>query len=136
MTVEGLKNNVDVTSGHGDVKLDSIGGDVHARMNHGDFSAHQVDGHAFMDGHVDDVTLSEISGPVTINGDFFGDIHLEQIGSDIHYHSSQTTLDIPHLMGALTLDKSDLSMSQAAGPVRGIARAKFGWARRFRPCSR
>jgi DUF4097 and DUF4098 domain-containing protein YvlB len=33
-------------------------------------------------------------------------------------------VDIARLAGALTLDKSDLSLSQAAGPVRVIARSK------------
>jgi DUF4097 and DUF4098 domain-containing protein YvlB len=113
-----------VTDNHGEVKLEDIGGDAQGHIDHGDFSAHNVQGRVLVDGHGDDVTLSQIAGPVTINGDFFGDIHLEQIGSDIHYHSSQTTLDIPRLMGALTLDKSDLSVSQAMGPVRVIARSK------------
>jgi DUF4097 and DUF4098 domain-containing protein YvlB len=124
VTADGLNGGVQVTANHGEVKLEDIGGDAQGHIDHGDFSAHNVQGRVLVDGHGDDVTLSEIQGQVTINGDFFGDIHLEQIGSDIHYHSSQTTLDIPHLMGALTLDKSDLSMSQAAGPVRVIARSK------------
>jgi DUF4097 and DUF4098 domain-containing protein YvlB len=124
VTADGLNGGVQVTANHGEVKLEDIGGDAQGHIDHGDFSAHNVQGRVLVDGHGDDVTLSEIQGQVTINGDFFGDIHLEQIGSDIHYHSSQTTLDIPHLMGALTLDKSDLSLSQAAGPVRVIARSK------------
>jgi DUF4097 and DUF4098 domain-containing protein YvlB len=124
VTADGLNGGVQVTANHGEVKLDDIGGDAQGHIDHGDFSAHNVQGRVLVDGHGDDVTLSEIQGPVTINGDFFGDIHLEQIGADIHYHSSQTSVDIARLAGALTLDKSDLSLSQAAGPVRVIARSK------------
>jgi DUF4097 and DUF4098 domain-containing protein YvlB len=124
VTADGLNGGVQVTANHGEVKLEDIGGDAQGHIDHGDFSAHNVQGRVLVDGHGDDVTLSQIQGSVTINGDFFGDIHLEQIGSDIHYHSSQTSLDIPHLEGALTLDKSDLSVSQAVGPVRVIARSK------------
>jgi DUF4097 and DUF4098 domain-containing protein YvlB len=124
VTADGLNGGVQVTDDHGEVKLEDIGGDAQGHISHGDFSAHNVQGRVLVDGHGDDVTLSEIEGSVTINGDFFGDIHLEQIAADIHYHSSQTTLDIPHLAGALTLDKSDLSVSQAMGPVRVIARSK------------
>jgi DUF4097 and DUF4098 domain-containing protein YvlB len=124
VNVEGLKNNVDVNDNHGDVKLDSIGGDVHARMNHGDVSAHQVDGHAFVDGHADDVTFSEIKGPVVFDGDFFGDTHLEQIGSTIHIHTSRTDLDIPRLGGDFTMDSSDLTANQITGPVRIVTRSK------------
>ena len=124
VTIEGLKNNVDVTSGHGDVKFDSIGGDVHAHMNHGDFSAHQVGGHAFMDGHVDDVTLSEIKGPVVLEGEFFGDTHLEQVGSTVHFHTTRTDLDIPKLGGDLTMDSGDLTANEITGPMRLITRSK------------
>ncbi len=124
VTADGLNGGVQVTDNHGEVKLEDIGGDAQGHLDHGDFSAHNVKGRVLVDGHGDDVTLSEIQGSVTINGDFFGDIHLEQIAMDIHYHSSQTTLDIPRLQGALTLDKSDLSVSQAMGPVRVIARSK------------
>jgi DUF4097 and DUF4098 domain-containing protein YvlB len=124
VTADGLNGGVQVTDNHGEVKLEDIGGDAQGHIDHGDFSAHNVQGRVLVDGHGDDVTLSQIQGEVTINGDFFGDIHLEQIASGIHYHSSQTSLDIPHLEGALTLDKSDLSVSQAMGPVRVIARSK------------
>lgn len=124
VTADGLNGGVQVTDNHGEVKLEDIGGDAQGHIDHGDFAAHNVQGHVSVDGHGDDVTLSQIQGEVTINGDFFGDIHLEDIAGNIHYHSSQTTLEIPRLMGALTLDKSDLSISQASGPVRVIARSK------------
>jgi DUF4097 and DUF4098 domain-containing protein YvlB len=124
VTADGLNGGVQVTDKHGEVKLEDIGGDAQGHLDHGDFSAHNVQGRVLVDGHGDDVTLSQIQGEVTINGDFFGDIHLEQIAAAIHYHSSQTSLDIPRLAGALTLDKSDLSVSQASGPVRVIAKSK------------
>lgn len=124
VTVDGLTGGVQVTANHGEVKLEDIGGEAQGHIRQGDFSAHNVQGRVLVDGRGDDVTLSQIQGPVTIDGDFFGDIHLEQIASGVHFHSSQTTLEIPHLMGAMTLDKSDLSVSQAVGPVRVIARSK------------
>jgi DUF4097 and DUF4098 domain-containing protein YvlB len=124
VTADGLNGGVQVTDKHGEVKLEDIRGDAQGHLDHGDFSAHNVQGRVLVDGHGDDVTLSQIQGEVTINGDFFGDIHLEQIAAAIHYHSSQTSLDIPRLAGALTLDKSDLSVSQASGPVRVIAKSK------------
>ncbi|HEX4065689.1 MAG TPA: DUF4097 family beta strand repeat-containing protein [Acidobacteriaceae bacterium] len=124
VTVEGMQNNVDVTDSHGDTKFDGIGGDVHARMDHGDVSAHQVSGHVFVDGHADDVTLSEVKGQVVLDGEFFGDTHLEQVGSTVHFHTSRTDLDMPRLGGDLTMDSSDLTASQVAGPVRIVTRSK------------
>lgn len=124
VTADGLNGGVQVTDNRGEVKLEDIGGDAQGHMDHGDFAAHNVQGRVLVDGHGDDVTLSQIQGAVTINGDFFGDIHLEQIASEVHYHSSMTTVDLPHLQGSLTLDKSDLSVNQAMGPTRIIARSK------------
>ncbi|MBT9332156.1 DUF4097 family beta strand repeat-containing protein [Paracidobacterium acidisoli] len=124
VTMEGLQGSVDVTDNRGDIKFDAIGGDVRGHMSHGDFSAHDIGGQAFVDGHGEDITLSRIKGQTAINGDFFGDVHLEQIGSSVHFRSSQTDLEIPHLAGVMTLDRSDLSISQASGPVRVVARSK------------
>lgn len=117
-------NGIQVTSNHGDVKLDNISGDAQGHMNHGDFSAHAVQGRVLVNGTGDDVTLSEIQGPAAIDGEFFGDVHMEQMGGSVHYHSSMTTLDIPRLVGSLSLDSGDLSVNQAAGPMQVIARSK------------
>ncbi|HVT96293.1 MAG TPA: DUF4097 family beta strand repeat-containing protein, partial [Acidobacteriaceae bacterium] len=124
VTADGLTGGIQVSANHGEVKLEDIGGDAEGHISHGDFSAHNVQGRVLVDGLGDDVTLSQIQGPVTINGEFFGDIHLEQIAAGVHFHSNQTTLEIPHLMGSMTLDKSDLSVSQAGGPVRVLAKSK------------
>lgn len=124
VTADGMTAGIQVTADHGDIKLEDIGADAHAHMNHGDFSAHNMQGKVLVDGTGDDVTISQVKGDARVDGEFFGDIHLEQVGGAVHYHSSMTTLEIPHLVGSLTLDKSDLSISRAAGPVRVIAKSK------------
>jgi len=124
VALDGLKGTADVTSSHGDVKFDNMGGNVHARMDHGDFSAHQITGDVAVDGHAGDVTLSEIKGNITLDGDFFGDTHVEQAGSAVHFHSSRTDLAITKLVGDMTMDSSDLSITQAIGPLRVVTRSK------------
>jgi DUF4097 and DUF4098 domain-containing protein YvlB len=124
VSVEGLKNNADVTDGQGDVKFDGITGDIHARMSDGDFSAHAVEGQVFLNGHAEDVTLSEIKGQAVLDGEFFGDTHLEQMGSSIHFHSTRTEIDLPKLGGDLTLDSDDLTANQTGGPTRIVTRSK------------
>ena len=124
VTITGIANNADVTSSHGDVKFDSITGDVQARLDHGDVSAHNVTGHAFVNGHVDDVTLSGVGGQVVLDGEFFGDTHLEQVRSTVHFHTTHTDLDIPRITGDLTMDSDDLTINQMWGPVRIVTRSK------------
>src|SRR6185437_8978853 len=72
VAIEGLKKNADVTAPQGDVKFDGLGGDV---------------------------TLSEVKGQTTLDGEFFGDTHLEEMDGPIHFHSSRTTIDLPRLGG-------------------------------------
>src|SRR5579883_497035 len=124
VAIDGLKGTSDITTSHGDVKFDNMGGNVHARMDHGDFSAHQITGDVAVDGHAGDITLSEIKGNITLDGDFFGDTHVEQAGSAVHFHSSRTDLAIPRLAGDMTMDASDLSITQAIGPLRVVTRSK------------
>ena len=124
VTIEGLKTGSDVNASHGDVKFDDMGGNVHARMDHGDISAHQIAGDVTVDGHAGDVTLSDIKGAVTLDGEFFGDTHLEQVGSTVHFHSSRSDLAIQKLLGDMTMDSSDLNVTQAVGPVRIVTRSK------------
>ena len=50
-----------------------MGGNVHARMDHGDLSAHEIAGDVTVDGHSGDITLSDVKGNVTLDGEFFGD---------------------------------------------------------------
>lgn len=124
VSVEGLKNNADVTDGQGDVKFDGMAGDVHARMSNGDFSAHAIQGQVFLNGHADDVTLSEVKGQAVLDGEFFGDTHLEQMAGSVHFHSTRTSIDLPKLDGDLTLDTDDLTANQTGGPARIVTRSK------------
>ncbi len=124
VSVEGLKGASNVTSSSGDVKLSSMGASIHVHMNKGDFSAHEVAGSVALDGHVSDVTVSEVGGALALDGEFFGDTHLEEIASNVHFHSSRTELDLARLAGELTMDSDDLHIGQAVGPLRVITRSK------------
>jgi DUF4097 and DUF4098 domain-containing protein YvlB len=123
VTVDGTRNNVTVDSGKGDVKLDNITGNVHTHMSKGDFSATAVSGEVVVDGRMDDVSLSSIKNHVSLNGDFFGEMHLQQLVGPLNVHSSRTDIQIASVPGSLTLDKGDLSFKNVTGPVRAITHA-------------
>ena len=124
VTIDGVNGGAAVTDHHGDVRLAAIGGEAIGHMSRGDFSAHNVQGRVLVDGHGDDVTLSAVQGSASVDGEFYGDIHMEQVGGSVHFHSSMTTFDIPHLLGSLTLDNADLSINKAAGPLQITAKSK------------
>lgn len=124
VTVAGCRGAVNVNSNHGDVKFDDLGTTAHARMTKGDFSAHAIQGDLSLDGRMEDVTISEIRGKVLLQGDFFGDLHVEHVAAPLHFHSSRTDIQLSRIDGDLTMDSGDLHMSSIAGPTQITTRSK------------
>lgn len=124
VSVEGLNGAVNANAAHGDVRFENLGGTAHARLSQGDFSAHAVRGDLSLEGRMNDVSLSEIGGKVLLDGDFFGDTHLERIDAPLHLHSSRTDIEVARLAGELTMGSSDLHLSQVQGPARIVTRSK------------
>jgi DUF4097 and DUF4098 domain-containing protein YvlB len=116
--VTSLKAPVVVTANHGDIELSAITGPITTHINNGDssFSAHSVTGPITIEGHGRDTTLSDLSGPVSISGDFFGTSHFEHIRGPIKFHTSRTDFQLGRLDGDLDIE-SDISISDAVGPL-------------------
>src|SRR5579863_7727583 len=126
VAASGLGAGIDVTGGHGDTHLDAITGAVtmHFSSDKHDFSAHQIDGDINATGNCNDVTLSEVKGKISFNGEIFGETHIEDAGGQIIVHTSVTDLQIASLPGDMTLDSDNLRVSDAKGPVRVVTRSK------------
>jgi DUF4097 and DUF4098 domain-containing protein YvlB len=126
VTAANLETGATISSSHGDVRLSVIKGSVqvHFSGGKGDFSAHQINGDLTADGNCNDLTLSEITGRVTVNGQLFGDVHMENISGPVHVHTSVTDLDVASLPGDLTLNSDDLRVTQAKGQVRVTTHSK------------
>ena len=126
VTAAGLGAGANISASHGDVHLNTIQGavQVHFSSDRGDFSAHQVDGDLTADGNCNDLTFSEIKGKVTLNGEIFGDVHMENITGPVHMHTSVTELELAALPGDLTLNSDDLRVTEAKGQVRVVTHAK------------
>ncbi|HEY3706346.1 MAG TPA: DUF4097 family beta strand repeat-containing protein [Terracidiphilus sp.] len=120
VTAAGLGSGATISAGHGDVRLSAIKGSVqvHFSNDRGDFSAHQIDGDVNADGRCNDLTLSEVKGKVMVNGDIFGEAHMENLKGPVHLHTSVTDLQFGELPGDLTLNDDDLRITEAKGPVR------------------
>ena len=115
-----FKAAVAVTANHGDVDLVGISGPVSGHINNGDssFTAHAVTGSISIEGRGKDLTLSDMSGPVAMSGEFFGTTHLEHIRGPIRFHTSRTDFQLARLDGEVEISpNADLSADQVAGPV-------------------
>jgi len=126
VTAANLNGGVNINSSHGDVHLSVIKGSVqvHFSTDRGDFSAHQVQGDIIAEGNCNDLTLSEVTGRVSINGELFGDVHMETINGPVHVHTSVTEMDVASLPGDLTLNSDNLRITQSKGQVRVVTRSK------------
>ena len=126
VTAAGLGGGINVNSPHGDVHLSEITGSVqvHLANDKHDFSAHQVTGDIIADGNCNDLTLSDTKGRITINGEIFGEVHLENIGGPVDIHTSVTDLQLAELTGDLTLNSDDLRVTEAKGPVHVATHSK------------
>jgi len=121
LTVAGVGGNVDAEVQHGGIETTAIQGHVHARLsNHGDFSAHDIQGDVTLEGDGGDVTISDVHGKVTMQGDYTGDTHLERADQAVHFHSSRTDLEFARLPGDMSLNGDSLHATQVIGPVRVI----------------
>jgi DUF4097 and DUF4098 domain-containing protein YvlB len=121
LTVAGLGGNIDAEIQHGDMETTAIQGHVHAHLsNHGDFSAHDIQGDVTVEGDGGDLTISDIHGKVTLQGDYTGDTHLERVDQAVHFHSSRTDLEFARLPGDMSLDSDSIHATQVVGPVRVI----------------
>jgi DUF4097 and DUF4098 domain-containing protein YvlB len=126
VTAAGLGAGINVSSPHGDVHLSEITGSVqvHLANDKHDFSAHQVTGEITADGNCNDLTLSDTKGRITINGEIFGEVHLESIAGPVDLHTSVSDLQLASLTGDLTLNSDDLRVTEAKGPVHVVTHSK------------
>ena len=60
----------------------------------------------------------------TLDGEIFGDVHMENIAGPMHLHTSVTELQLAALPGDMTLNSDDLRVTEAKGQVRVTTRSK------------
>jgi DUF4097 and DUF4098 domain-containing protein YvlB len=125
VTAAGLGAGITVTA-HGDTHLNAITGSVQVHFSNSrhDFSAHQVNGDLTADGNCNDLTISEVKGRVSMSGQIFGDVHMENISGPLSVHTSVTDVQIAELPGDLTFDSDDLRVTESKGLVHVVTHAK------------
>jgi len=118
--VNTIKGSVTVTANHGDIELSAISGPVTAHINNPgtSFTAHSLGSGITVEGHAQDATFTDISGPVSVAGDFFGVTHFEHINGPIKFHTSRATFQLARLDGDAEIGpRPELSVEQGVGPL-------------------
>ncbi len=119
MHVDNLNIPLTVTANHGDIALSSITGAVIAHINNNgsSFSAHQIVGQVTLEGHADDLTVSDVKGAINLSGDFYGDTHIEHISGAVRFHTSRTDFQLARLDGQVEISSEEITADQLVGPV-------------------
>ncbi|MCU1252480.1 MAG: hypothetical protein JWQ49_5509 [Edaphobacter sp.] len=118
--ITALKAPVNITANHGDVELSAITGDITTRINNSgsNLAAHSVTGALTVEGRSHDSTISDLNGPLTMRGEFFGDAHFERIRGPVKFHTSRTDFQLGRLDGQIDISSNaGLSTSEAVGPL-------------------
>jgi DUF4097 and DUF4098 domain-containing protein YvlB len=126
VTAASLGTGIGINAAQGDTRLDTINGPVTMRFSSGrhNFSAHDIAGDVNTSGSCNDVTLSGIKGRLQINGEIYGEVHIENTEAQVNIHTSVTDLQVASLPGDLTLNSDNLRMIEARGPVRVTTHSK------------
>ena len=116
--ISSIKGAVNATTNHGNVELAAITGPATVSINNGgaSVSAHNLANGITFHGHVGDVSLADIVGPVALDGDVFGTTEMERVNGTVHFHTSRTDLQIVRLDGEFAIHGADLSVDRAQGP--------------------
>ena len=120
MSLEELRGAVDVSARSGDVKVTALRGTVHLQTEDDDatITAHSLGSGLTVDGRTGDIDLSDIDGPVTLHGDFFGTTHMERVRGAVHFQSSFTDLQCAGVPGDMDVEgRSNLVAHQLTGPL-------------------
>ena len=122
--IHARQGDVKITSGHGDVTLEDTTGNAGITMHGGDLSVHKVTGNLTVDGHVNDTSITDVTGLVVLNGDYIGEMSLENIGGGLHVSTSRSELATGKIQGELRMDSHDLNASNVAGGFKVQTRSK------------
>jgi hypothetical protein len=126
VNVSGVGAGLDMTATHGDVHLNSITGAVQAHLSNSrhDFAVHQVDGDLIADGNCNDLTVTDIRGRFSINGQIYGQVQVENVTGPVSVHTSITDVQIASLAGDLSFNSENLRVNESKGTVRVITHSK------------
>jgi DUF4097 and DUF4098 domain-containing protein YvlB len=127
VTISDLHAPVTITSNRGDIELNRIAGAVtaHVNNNSSSFTAHDIQGDVNLRGHADDLNLTNITGAVSLDGEFWGDTHLEHLAGPVTFHTNRTQFSVAKLDGMVDISSDDeMTGSQLVGPTELRTRSR------------
>ena len=110
--------NVETSAGSGDVTIRGASGGLTADSGPGDTRIDGVSGPVRFHKHgPGDIEISNVQGDAKIEGSTLGDVTVRNVTKGVSVSSQRTTFSAAALPGELRLDRGDIQLSHASGPV-------------------
>ncbi len=122
--VNGRDGDVKAHNSHGSVTVEDINGNAEVHLRNGDFVAQNVKGDVSVEGRVSDTKITDVSGTVSLQGDYLGSVQLSKVGKTVRFKSSRTDMEFARLDGDFNMEQGDLRANSLVGPFRLHTRSK------------
>lgn len=120
-----VNGGVDISSDNAGVRLDNIGSNVRIEVRRSDIvRATAIKGSVELKGRGQDVDLQNIYGPVSINGDFLGQMQFRNLYEPLRFEGAHMELQFEKLPGQVHAATGSFTANNVVGPVRLSARAR------------
>jgi hypothetical protein len=118
INISGISGAVFASAQHGNIEIHDAGSDVTAQLQAGDARITNVSGSVHLTGRGNEVEVNDVAGDATLEGEFFGPIHVRNVTKTTHYVSQKADLTLVHLTGRLELDSGEINVSDVAGSAK------------------
>jgi hypothetical protein len=127
--VTGTSGNVEIDSDNAGVRIQSVTGDVRVELRASDIvRATDVTGNVDLKGYGHDVELENISGQVTVAGNYFGELQFRRIAKPVRFEggikSRTSEFSAAACPGEIRMERGRLIMENVTGPVVITAKSK------------
>ena len=119
LALDEIGGNVEIVNGRCEVRANHIAKDVKVDASRGGLvRATDVKGNVELQGRGGDVQIENIAGQTTVNGEFSGTLEFRGLAKTFRFNSQRSEMRAEAVPGSITLDLSELKMTNVVGPVR------------------
>ncbi len=116
ITISDMATDVTVSTQNGDIEInDTTGNVVDVSIQKGDVKVTDTKGDVKVSGHGGEVEVVNVSGSLTVDGEFYSSIRADKVAKGIRFISQRTDLTLSQLGGHFEKSSGNLEVADAPG---------------------
>jgi DUF4097 and DUF4098 domain-containing protein YvlB len=124
-TIDDVDGAVTIDADRAGVRLQNIGGETRLDLRSSDVvRALNVKGNFDLRGAGSDIDLENMSGTITINGSYTGEVQFQNLSKPLHFVGPQTEVNLQSLPGEIRMPLGTFNASNLVGPARLETRSR------------